>query len=728
MARLWSSGFELQSAVALMEYDNASSSAPTISTSIKRSGLASMRFNPSSNVKYVTKQYNATIGAGNRFFVRFYMYVATLPAADTMIWANCSALVSPGRTPRLFLKATGKLGIAEGSGSTHTYKGTESGVLSLNTWYRIEVDYNGASADATTVYLDGVDVTGSIQGGDGTFNTAGCCRFGAFTDVEAGSTSCDLYIDDIAINDTAGSDQNGLPGAGSIVHLLPNAAGDLNTWQTSAGGAGSSTNFQAVDEATPPDDATTYLKRIATTIKNDDYNVDSSASAGIGSGDAVTLVEVGIRGGAISATASTDRDVLLRIKGQASGTVVKSANSTNRLNINGWTTHSAAKPQTSKLVRYTNPQGNVAWTPAALDTMQIGVENQTSVTTEVRVSSLWALVEYVPATTIFHNLGLITVTDTPQAVTRIKQRALGLGSSTEVAQAATRRKLRSLGLAASTEAAQTMGRLKSRALGLASETDTAQAIAHYKARPLGLVTETDAPQAMTRIKLRSIGLNTETDSPQTLRPSKLKLLGLITETETAQAITRIKLHSLGLITEAEAAQGITRRKLRSIALVLSSEVAQPMTHVKLRPLGLITSTDAAQALTRLKLRQLGLVTELEVAQAIVWHKELRLGLIIETEIPRSITSFVVLFKDITVEIGPSRLRNIASILPARQSWTLAQARTFWAVVDTVLREHASVEESRSATEATPGASRLSTDIGNTRLGWEVEESRNDREE
>jgi hypothetical protein len=205
------------------------------------------------------------------------------------------------------------------------------------------------------------------------------------------TATADLYFDDFAVNQGTGSFQTSYPGQGNIVYLHPNAAGDNNTWETSAGGAGSATNYQAVDEVTP-DDATTYLKRITTTIKVDDYNVTDSSTAGIDPYDSISLVQVGMRAKATSATASNDRNILLRIKKTTSGTVSKSGNTD--FSSTSYVTHSDPVPKIYQLNAYTDPD-SATWTTSTLDTMQIGMENQTSVTTEVDVSKLWAMVEYI---------------------------------------------------------------------------------------------------------------------------------------------------------------------------------------------------------------------------------------------------------------------------------------------------------------------------------------------
>lgn len=678
MARLWSCGFELQSATALMEWDSTpGASAPVISTSTKRSGAASLRVNPTAQTRYIEHQLDAS-GTVKQTFHRFYLNIATLPSATTAVYAIGQSGFFPCY---IRLTTAGKIELYDGNNSAVVQTGATT--LSTGVWYRVEVDHNdGASGTGTvTVYLNGVsECTGAVSVISG-FSRV---RLGVYNP----GTTADLYFDDVAVNDTSGSAQTGLPGEGSIVHLRPNASGDSNTWQTSAGGAGSATNVAAEDEVTP-DDATTYLKRIATTIKVDDYNVDSSASAGIGSGDAITLVAVGVRGGAISATASTDRDILLRLKSQASGTVVKSASSTNRLNINGWTSHAAAVPRLHKLISYTDPQAGGAWTAAKLDTMQIGMENQTSVTTEVRVTAVWALVEYVPATTITHAIGLITVSETPQAPTRRKLRNIGLVSEANAPQALTRRKLRNIGLVAESETPQAITRRKLRSIGLVSESEAPQHPTLVKVRGLGLAAETNTPQAVTRRKLRTLGLVSESESPQALHIVKVRAIGLVTESNTPQALDWMKVHQLGLISESEAAQAL---------------------HVQ-------------------KLFALGLAAETNLAEAIGHYKVKRLGLALEHNTVQTISHFIQLLRDLNFTIGPTRSRAQVSVdVPSRTSWTIAEARLFWSLVETTLRRVIDVEATRSRAQATIADTRGSTEVGLSRLGVDIAPSRNDRGE
>ncbi len=378
MSRLWSSGFELQSASAGVEWDTTVGS-PSINTTTKRSGAAALRCNTTSANAYLLHQIYASAATTAHVYMRAYVYIASLPSAKTMLmaWMDDSSFGYGLR-----LHPDGRVRIE--ASNDFAFSSFSAGLLSTGQWYRIEIDYND-STDTATAYVNGSSVA-TISSAD----TFGGDRFmvGSFDAVTA-----DLYFDDVAINDASGSAQTGLPGAGSIVHMQPDATGDSTQWQSSSSTTTGSATVGAINEVTP-DDATTYNRRTTTTTKIDDWNMESASSAGIGASDTITLVEHGGRYGSTSTTA-TARTVVKRLKGQASGTVSSSASTS--IAVNGWTTHQAGVPRVSNLVAYANPQTGAAWTPSALDSMQVGVQANTSSTNEIRYSTLWALVEYVPA-------------------------------------------------------------------------------------------------------------------------------------------------------------------------------------------------------------------------------------------------------------------------------------------------------------------------------------------
>lgn len=414
MARVYSSGFELQSlTVDGKEWDGFfqidTGAAPgTISTSIKHSGAASNHVtgnipaNASTNFARGVFQDTHLGTTNKKMWIRAYVLFESFPSdlcsviaiGDSAIVQNAILAITSGGQLQYYYNADPAGFVAVSP---------LSAVLNLHQWYRCEISLDTTTATSWTgeFRLDGTTISSfsGINGG-GSFECVNVqaivCPFlsGALI------TGVDVYYDDIAANDGNGSTQNSWPGAGSIVHLKPNATGDNNQWLKQTGAAADANNFQSVDELTP-DDATTYLRRTTSSTPIDDYNVESSASAGIGANDNIKLVQVGCRVGSTSNTI-TNRTGKLRIKGQSGGTVQEG--SVVGWNTTVWATHQVLAagilggPYT--LTAYTNPQGSVAWTPAALDTMQIGMQAAAASLNEIRCSTLWALVEYNTATNV----------------------------------------------------------------------------------------------------------------------------------------------------------------------------------------------------------------------------------------------------------------------------------------------------------------------------------------
>lgn len=569
MSRLFSSGFELQSLTNLVEFSASNGQGidgGSISTSVVRSGSAALRINPSSvDVSYLEQEFTES----GEVYLRIYHRIATAPTADTKILELIDDTLAI-EVIAIALTTSRTLQVIHVDDS-NAQIGSASSALSLDTWYMIEfyVDATGTTWSVTarideSNFVNTTKAVGSTQ----TFSSF---LVGALK-LTAGTHSADLYFDDIAVNDTNGSSQNSWPGEGKIIHAHPNADGDNHEWLKSGGGAGSSTNYQDVDEVTP-DDATTYLKRTATgSYIIDDYKIPGYSALGIGASDTINLIQVGARIGATSNT-STNRGGILRIKNRAlfdsddfnransssigadytevsgnweivsnkleltthsggsvqgwwevatydpsigsadygaeitfnvpggdanepmvgarytdtnnmyglealpdddemnlwkivggtktyldtasitidaatsyklrievEGTKLKgylddvlileatdtalssagkpvmglsqasgsiddfkvyrrgvSESAITDWSVNGWSSHSDPYPKTYKLTSYTNPEDSSAWQPADIDTAQIGFRNAQSSANEIRVSTVWALIEYVPA-------------------------------------------------------------------------------------------------------------------------------------------------------------------------------------------------------------------------------------------------------------------------------------------------------------------------------------------
>ena len=377
MARLYQTGFELNSVTSAVEW-TTSVNTPVISTTTVRSGTYSFRANPTASTRYIQHTFQAdTI---NTTFHRFYMNAATFPGATIAIWQYKDSGAGIGFS--LKLTSGGVIQMVNDISSATVL--ASSSALSTGTWYRIEVkivDHATTSAQME-LKIDGTTVA-SLTGLSGVAGGGGF-RLGAIT----GTSSPDLFFDDVAVNDSSGSYQNSYPGSGKIIHLRPNAAGDSSSW---TGYVGTGANWERVDEVTP-DDATSGV-RSRTTNEVEEYNVDAS---GIGSSDTVNVVAVGHR--VNRSTGATNSTYNVRLKAAASGTVAES--STLTATTTTWRTNDPASNSASPfaLVTYLDPD-SASWTQSKLDAMQIGLKTVSgSGDRYTQVSTMWASVDYTPST------------------------------------------------------------------------------------------------------------------------------------------------------------------------------------------------------------------------------------------------------------------------------------------------------------------------------------------
>lgn len=370
MARLWSNGFELQSTTSGMEWDTTTGSPSISTTNVHSGGAASLRCNPTAATAFIYHAFR--VDAQTKTFIRFYLRVDTRPASDTVILKLEDS--TPASVMSLRLSSAGTLKVW--ADPSNVQVGSSSSALAIGQWYRIEFAYDDADANnLVSARIDGVDFVTNATGDD----IAGWGRIGLGI---VSSATADIYIDDVAINDTSGSDQNSYPGAGSIIHLHPNAAGD-NSGGTVTGAA---TRQAALDEITP-NDSTDYVT-LTSTGDIIDVGVEDLTNAA-----SVTLVQVGHRASMASAAAGS---VALRIKSASGGTVTSSSQVVR--NTTAWSTHDdTVNLHQYKLTAYTDPTTGTAWTVTGTNSianMQIGLSS-TDVTPNPSVTALWALVEYI---------------------------------------------------------------------------------------------------------------------------------------------------------------------------------------------------------------------------------------------------------------------------------------------------------------------------------------------
>lgn len=374
MARIFTTGFETNTTASGIEWNGISGG--TITGTTFRSGGHSYRISGLSSgaSERARAQYSSSVSDGPWYF-RVYINFATFPSIeDRFLAISDSATVATGVKIYVTADSTGNFRLYDEDGQI----GSASTALDANTWYRLEIEYDftpSAGSDIVRARLDGVEFAGandrSISSGANHFYIGGNLNNEA-------QTTGDWFFDDVAVNNTTGSFENSYPGNGSVLYLLPNAAGDQNDWTN---------DYTAVDEF-PPDDATTFVAS-NTLNQISEYNL---ADAGLTTKSSIKVVMVGMRFN--GAAASANATITPRIKASSGGTVEEGTATTPT--STSWRTNDPANAILNpRLTTYNLPgPSNSVWLATDLDNMQIGVRISTANTNNAQLSTIWAMVEY----------------------------------------------------------------------------------------------------------------------------------------------------------------------------------------------------------------------------------------------------------------------------------------------------------------------------------------------
>lgn len=388
MARIWTSGFELNSTTANMEFTTASG---TIASSGARNGTycGAVTSAVSGTFKGFGYQFVSANAVGPYWF-RFYLNITSLPNANTTI----SEFQQSGGSANLsvLLTTTGTLELFTTNGATQI--GSASPALSTGQWYRIELKMDDSPASGSKV--GELQVNGVVVATSSTLTstnyTAGVDEvFVGVNIIGESCTTVNIQFDDLALNDSTGSFQTSYPGDGNVIRYLPSATGDSNAWTAAVGGtAGQANNFTRVNQVTP-DDATTYNDSII--ANQSDLYICAIQSGTLPVGSTINVVQVGARIANITA-ADTTAALKLQIEQKASGTVSQSAAIIP--DTLTWSTNSKALPHNYPLTLYQDPTGT-NWTTVTIGTMQIGMICSTAHTDPVCVTDIWAYVDFSAA-------------------------------------------------------------------------------------------------------------------------------------------------------------------------------------------------------------------------------------------------------------------------------------------------------------------------------------------
>lgn len=387
MARIWTSGFELNSTTANVEF---TSSTGTIITSSPHTGTYSGAITSATSGTF--KGFGYTFETANTvgpFFFRFWLQVVTAPNATTTIvglqqstgFENLTIQLTTSRTLILFTQ----------DGAVQI--GSASSALTLATWYCVEMRMDNSPASGSMVgeaRLNGV-VFATSSTLTSTNMTAGIFQLKLGVNLEGETaTTLSIQFDDLALNNGSGSFQNTYPGQGQVLRYSPNAAGDSNTFGTQVGGTtGGANNFTRVNEVTP-DDATSYNASI---LAASDLFTMGAVGGTLPAGATINVVQIGGRVANITG-ADTTASLQFQIEQTSGGTITKSGAIIP--DTTTWSTNSKALPHNYPLTLYQDPT-STNWTASTIASMQVGYIIDTAHTDADAVSTIWAYVDYTPA-------------------------------------------------------------------------------------------------------------------------------------------------------------------------------------------------------------------------------------------------------------------------------------------------------------------------------------------
>jgi len=256
--------------------------------------------------------------------------------------------------------------------------GSNSAQLSTGQWYVLGLSAAGDGSNAA-----GKLGSTTFASGSGTNQTYADSVYVGVPSNLTTTPDFAFTIDDVAVNDTAGSYETSWPDVnGKIVQVVPNGAGSYA--QGARGGTDSGSDYGQVDEA-PPNDGTDYY---VLESNNERFYCQATAT-GIGASDTVKLIAVACRHYPATGTSLPTTTKLGII---SSGTEAQSA--TRSLGTQVWQTNGTSAPRLQEPF-YLDPNGSVAWTQTTIDAVEIGVQC-VDAAPDCRYSTIWGLVEYVP--------------------------------------------------------------------------------------------------------------------------------------------------------------------------------------------------------------------------------------------------------------------------------------------------------------------------------------------
>lgn len=262
----------------------------------KRTGFASLNTVNPGTTGQAQFSFNSGDTLDTTFYIRVYLYIATLGSGGINNLLSISADTAGGTTiTTCSVNSAGQISLTAWNGSTMAPVGsspTASNTLVAGQWYRIETSIKVTSSgnDTVEMLVDGVQkiFSNTLTIGN---TTAWAPNRVAFGNPGTG-TNC--YWDDFQINDSTGSVNNTYPGDGQILTIQPTSDVNRGSW---TGGAGGTTNlFDALDNRPPTgvlagtDTNTSQIQSLVTSTAV--FGFPSYASLGIGPSNTIAGIQV----------------------------------------------------------------------------------------------------------------------------------------------------------------------------------------------------------------------------------------------------------------------------------------------------------------------------------------------------------------------------------------------------------------------------------------------------
>lgn len=380
MTKLTFSGFELGEVASGTEFGGHNGTVTVVSTG-QRSGNHAAQITAASS--WVATGVGGSVST--TFFLRTYVNMSANPTAQIGVMGLATGNTAAATLGEIYLETNGTLTLRLNNGTALA----TSAPIALGAYVMVELGVAYPASGASTLTLRWAGMTVGTGTGSATVHTS--CAFGNFRAAAVGAT---MLLDDISVNNSAGTSNNSWCGPGAVIALWP--VSDSSRTGFTAGAGGTTSLFDAVNNHPPTGLASgsaTNGSQIkdATSNTTDNYvanmgaYTDSIASGGGGMGDSDSVRALALLAliGNSTATART-----LGITGVTNPAIAEGTDTTSGTAgtyPNGWTDIGSNIIQVPTVTLSSKPT--------------VKIRKGTATTDAVQCCAFFVTVDYTPAQT-----------------------------------------------------------------------------------------------------------------------------------------------------------------------------------------------------------------------------------------------------------------------------------------------------------------------------------------